>query len=321
MEEFNFSRLKNFSISFLSIPLGLIGFTLTYVKAEQILKIPFKLSNYLLYFTLLVSVIIFSLYVWKLIRLPNEVKKEFNHPIKLNFFPIFAKVFLISSIILLETNLLLSKYFWWIGVILQSGFTLIILSVWIKHNKFEVHHINPSWFIPIVGTIIIPIAGIKHFSPELSWFFFSAGIVWWLILLVIVINRMIFNHPIPDKLVPTLFILFAPPAIGFISYFKLIGEITPFAKMLYYFSLFMFVLVLCQIRMFTRIRFYLSWWAYSFPLVALTVATLLMYLKTQLLFFSVLSWILFASLHIIIILLIFKTIITISRKGICVEDD
>ncbi|MBI9071036.1 MAG: hypothetical protein JEY94_05535 [Melioribacteraceae bacterium] len=28
------------------------------------------------------------------------------------------------------------------------------MSAWIKHEKFQIHHINPSWFIPVVGSIM-----------------------------------------------------------------------------------------------------------------------------------------------------------------------
>jgi len=195
------------------------------------------------------------------------------------------------------------------------------MSVWIRQNKFNINHINPSWFIPIVGSLIIPIAGIKHGFVELSWFFFSVGLIWWLVLFVIVVNRMIFHNPIPNKLIPTLFILFAPPAIGFISFVKIVGELTPFANILYYFSVFMFFLITCQIKMFSRLKFYLSWWAYSFPVVALNVATILMFNQTGYLGFKIFSFILFILLCLILILLIIKTIKGIKRKELCVEED
>lgn len=166
------TRLKNFPISFLAISLGLIGFTLAWQKAEHILQIPFSLSVYLLYATILITVVIFSMYIVKIIIYPSEVKKEFIHPIKLNFFPILAKIFLIASIIYLSLNVTISKYLWWIGVLIQFAFTIIVMSSWIRHEKYEIHHLNPSWFIPVVGSIIIPIAGVNHFSYELSWFFF-----------------------------------------------------------------------------------------------------------------------------------------------------
>jgi len=320
-EKYEFNRLKNFSISFLGICLGLIGFALAWQKAESILNISIKLSSYLLYFSITIIAIVSFTYLLKLIKYPKEVKKEFNHPIKLNFYPIIAKLFLILSIIYLSLNLTVSKYLWWIGVILQFAFTIIIMSAWIKHEKFEIHHINPSWFIPVVGSIIIPIAGVKHFSPELSWFFFSIGLFWWMILTVLVINRVIFHNPIPNKLIPTFFILFAPPVIGFIALTKLLGGLNPFGNLLYYFGLFMFLLIIFQYKMFFKIKFYLSWWAYTFPLSALTIGTLLMYHESGLIFFKILSWMIFALLNLIIFLLIIRTVKAVKNKELCIEEE
>lgn len=318
--EYNLSRLKNFPISFLAICLGLIGFTLAWQKAEEILQTPFVLSPYLLIFSIVISVVVLSTYTVKTIRYFDEVKKEFNHPIKMNFYPILAKLFLIASIIFLGSNLALSRYLWWIGVVIQFIFTIVIMSAWIQHDKFKIQHINPSWFIPVVGCIIIPIAGVKHFSPELSWFFFSIGLFWWLILTTLVINRMIFHNPIPDKLMPTLFILFAPPVIGFISLTKLLGGLNPAGNLLYYFGLFLFVLILFQLRLFFRIKFFLSWWAYSFPLDALAIGTLLMYHQSGLAFFKVASIVILLILNLVILMLLIKTALAMKRRAICIEE-
>lgn len=313
-------RIKHFPISSLAICLGLIGFTLAWQKAEHILHLPFTISNHILYITILLTAVIFSLYLAKIIKYPKEVKKEFNHPIKLNFYPILAKLFLITSLIYLSLNMAVSKYLWWIGVIIQSIFTIIIMSAWIKHEKFKIHHINPSWFIPVVGCLIIPIAGVKHFSPELSWFFFSIGFFWWLILTTIVFNRIIFHHPIPQKLIPTLAILFAPPIIGFIALTKLLGGLNLFGNMLYYFGLFLFILILFQAKTFAKLKFNLPWWAYSFPLDALAIGTLLMYEQTRSIFMYSLSWTVFVFLNVTILLLIMKTIFAVKNKEICIEE-
>ncbi len=312
-------RLKNFPISFLAVALGLIGFTLAWQKAESILKIPFSISTYLIYFSVLVIGIISTVYLVKIFKYPGDVKKEFNHPIKINFYPIIAKLFLILSIIYLAINMTISKYLWWAGVATQFTFTIIIMSAWIRKNKFEISHINPSWFIPVVGCIIIPIAGVAHFSYELSWFFFSIGLFWWIILTTLVINRVIFHNPLPDKLIPTFFILFAPPIIGFIALTKMIG-MTPFGNILYYFGAFMFILILFQFRMFSKLKFYLSWWAYSFPMDALAIGTFLMYHETGLLFFKIASWVIFILLNCIILLLLARTVKAISNRQICIEE-
>lgn len=42
---------------------------------------------------------------------------------------------------------------------------------------------------------------------------------------ILIMNRIIFHNPMPQKLIPTLVILMAPPAIAFMSYTKLVGGI------------------------------------------------------------------------------------------------
>ncbi len=315
------SRLRNFSISFLAICLGLIGFTLAWQKAEEILLLSFSISNYLLYFSLGVIAVVLFIYILKIFRYPAAVRSEFNHPIKLNFYPILAKLFLITSLIYLNIDMNISRYLWWIGVVVQAIFTIIILSAWIRHDKYEIHHMNPSWFIPVVGCLIIPIAGIRHFSPELSWFFFSIGFFWWFILTTLVFNRIFFHNPIQDKLLPTLFILFAPPAIGFIALTKLLGELNIFGNMLYYIAAFLFILIMFQGRRLFHLKFDIPWWAYSFPLDALVIATLLMYHKTGSAFYRYSSWAVFIFLNLIILILISKTFTAVKHKLLCIDED
>lgn len=316
----NLSRLKNFPISFFSIIVGMTGFTLSLIKIEEIFELNLKLSTYSLYFTIFLFIIISTIYIVKLIKHKKEVLNEFHHPIKMNFFPLIAKSFIILSIIYLTIDLRVSKCLWVIGAVLQFIFTIIILSFWINKDKFQIKHMSPAWFIPIVGNILLPIAGIIHFNEYISWFFFSIGLVFWMIIFVIFFNRIIFHEPLESKLVPTFFIAFAPPAIGFISYIKLVGEFDAFAKILYFLALFLFVLIIAQYKMFSKIDFYLSWWAYSFPLSAITLATFLFYHLSQEIFFKYLGTLMFIIFVIIIFLLLLRTLYAISKKRICIEE-
>ncbi|MBI9071035.1 MAG: hypothetical protein JEY94_05530 [Melioribacteraceae bacterium] len=146
------------------------------------------------------------------------------------------------------------------------------------------------------------------------------GFFWWLILTILVMNRVIFHNPIPQKLLPTLFFLFAPPVIGFIALTKLLGGLTPFGNILYYFGLFLFILLLFQAKMFIKLKFNLPWWAYSIPLDALAIGTLLMYEESGSPFFKVLSWTVFIFLNIMILILVLKTTFAIKNKELCVEE-
>lgn len=313
--------IKNFPISFFAIILGMNGFTIALQKIRQIFNIDFQLDIYFLFLTLFVFIFISIIYGLKIFLFKEEIIKEFHHPIKINFFPAFSISFILFATAFLSLNLFLSKVFWIIGVIINFIFTIKIISIWIQHTKFEIKHMNPAWFIPTVGNVIIPIAGVEHFNNEVSWFFCSIGLFFWIILLVIFFNRIIFHDPLPEKLLPTFFILLAPPAVGFISIVKLTGETGVFAKLLYYFALFLFFLLFAQIKLFKNIKnYYLSWWAYSFPLAAITIASVLMFHKTGYLFFKFISLLLFIVLTFVIFLLIYKTIIAIINNKICIEE-
>jgi tellurite resistance protein len=301
--------------------LGLAGFTIALERGVEIIGLSPYFFLFFLYLTVVIFLFLIFAYGSKMVNYFDEVKKDFNSPIKINFFPTFSISFLLLSIAFLSVNPVLSKYLWILGTIFHFLFTLVIISVWIRHEKFKINHMNPSWFIPAVGNILVPVAGVAYFSSEISWFFFAVGLFFWIILLVIFFNRIFFHDPLPEKLLPTLFILIAPPAVGFISYFKLTGVINDFSRILYYFALFLTLLVLTQIKMFSRIKYYLSWWAYLFPLASMSIASALMYHITKYLFFKFIYIFLLLLLALLLFLLAYKTIQAMLKQKICVEED
>lgn len=319
--EHSSTRLYNFHITFFAIVLGMAGFTLAVQKAGGLWHVLHPVSTGLLALTLVLFLLVSAIYLYKGIACAGSIRQELNHPVKINFFPLVAKILLVISVILLERNMTISFICWTVGTALQFIASIFVISEWIQHDRFKIEHMTPGWFIPIVGSIIVPIAGVKHGFVELSWFFFSVGLVFWLVLLVIVLYRMFFHAQIAERLMPTLFILFAPPAIGFIAYVRLTGgSLDGFGRVLYYFALFMLFLVLYQLPHLMRIKFYLSWWAYSFPLAAKTLSSFLMLSLIPGPFFRFIAWFELALLTIIIAILVVKTIQAVGRGEICVAE-
>ncbi len=315
------SRLAHFPISFFATVMGLTGLCIAWEKAEHTFDLPIRLESALLPFAALVFAGLLMLYLLKLYRYPQEVFKELNHPVKLNFFPAISISLILLSIAILKTQPDLSLVLWGIGTALHLGFTLYVMNVWIHHDKFEIHHISPAWFIPVVGNVLVPIAGTAHGYTEVSWFFFSIGILFWLVLFTIIFYRVLFHHPLPEKLMPTFFILIAPPAVGFISYVKLAGGLDNFAHVLYYAGLFLTLLLLTQASRFSRLQFFLSWWAYSFPLAAITIASLVMYRTQHQIGFAVISWLLLSILTLVVTFLLYRTLKAIGGNKICLPED
>ncbi|HNF90288.1 MAG TPA: C4-dicarboxylate ABC transporter, partial [Thiobacillaceae bacterium] len=151
-------------------------------------------------------------------------------------------------------------------------------------------------------------------------FFLSIGLVFWLPLLTIILYRVIFHGSLPERLMPTLFILIAPPAVGFLAYLKLTGEVDAFAHVLYHAALFFTLLLFAQLRWFTRLKFFLSWWAYSFPLTAITVATLVMFEHSGVVAYLRLAGILLGVATVVIAGLLVRTALAVGRREICVEE-
>lgn len=316
----NKARLKYFPIAFFSVIMGLAGLTIAWKKAEVVFNYHWAVSHLVQPVTVAVFIVLGVFYLTKVVRYPEEVLKELNHPVKLNFFPTVSIGLILLSIVMLENYPSLSRWLWMIGVTIHLGLTLYVMTAWIHHTKFEVTHINPAWFMPVVGNILVPIAGVKLYSPEVSWFFFSTGIVFWLVLFTIVMYRLFFHAPLPERFTPTLFILIAPPAVGFIAYFSLSGTIDAFARVLYYCALLLTLLLASNVLRFLRTRFFLSAWAYSFPLAAITIASLIM---TQQLGVQVFAWIataLLAILTLVVVGLSVRTLIAVARGEICIEE-
>lgn len=316
-EQTSASKLEHFPITFFAMIMGMTGLTLAWEKATSVFSAPPIISHILLTLTACLFLIIVLIYLLKIILKTRAVSGEFNHPIKLSFFPAFSISLLLLSVATLEISKSLSLFVWASGSALHLLFTVYVLNQWIHHPKFQIAHITPAWFIPVVGNILVPIAGVEHGYSEVSWFFFSIGLVYWIILKTLVLNRMIFHDPLPGKMLPTLFILIAPPAVGFLSYLKLNGELDNFARILFYAAMFLILLLLSQLPRFARIKFFMSWWAYSFPLAASAIAAQVMYTTLEQPFFYYLAMVLIALASAVISLLFFRTLLAVIRNEIC----
>jgi tellurite resistance protein len=314
------NRLAFFPINIFGAIMGYCGLTVALNHAHQVLDIS---EGFYIFFAMLTS-LFFTLatiaYLIKLIKYPQAVVNEINHPIALNFFPTFSISLLLLSLVFKDLAYDQAKYMWILGALIQFSLLLYILNNWIHHEKWQITHMNPAWFIPVVGNILVPI-GAVHFAHEhVGWFFFSIGLVFWIILNSVVMYRLFFHPPMMKVLEPTLFILIAPPAVGFIAYMGLQGMagVNEFARILYYIGLFLTILLFSQIPRFIKVPFALSWWAYSFPLAAITIATFIMFEQLEFSIFKYLAIFLLATLVTLVLHLTVKTLWAIKNKKLCV---
>lgn len=269
--------IEHFPVSFFASVMGLSGLALAWGKAAEVAGSATIAPSLLALFSAGVFVVLAGFYLAKVVKCPQAVYADFGHPIRLHFIPTISISMILLSAVGFREEAWIAFPMFVAGASLHLILTLAVLNSWLNRDCFEPVHLNPAWFIPIVGNVVVPIAGVPQGYVEISWFFFSIGIVFWLVLFAIITNRVLFHHPLPENLAPTLFILVAPPAAAFLSYMKLTGEVDVLARILFYFALFMTLFLMTQVPRLVRLKFSLSWWAYSFPLAAITAASWTMY--------------------------------------------
>ncbi len=314
------NRLEHFPAAFFSMVMGMAGLTIGWEKAQAVTERSFPFVPWLIGATTVLFAILALLYASKVVLHPSAVREELRHPVRINFMPAMAISLLLLSVVYLGLAPTASHWLWMTGAALQFGFTLFVVNAWIHHEHFQIQHMNPAWFIPAVGNVLVPVAGVPLGYDLVAWFFFSIGIVLWPVLLTIVFYRVLFHQPLPERLMPTLFILIAPPAVGFIAYVRLTGDVDVFARVLYFSAVFFTLLLVTQASRFTRLRFFLSWWAYSFPLAAVSIASMLMAEETGNALFLYLGFGLLTMLSGIVALLLVQTGIAVRRRGICLPE-
>jgi tellurite resistance protein len=312
-------RLRYFPIMMFAIVMGFSGITIVFQKAAEEFGFSALLAQiFVAADTILFGVIAF-LYLAKIVKFFEEVKKEFAHPVRINFFAAVSISMILISIIYHPIAPMFSEVFCIVGTVLHTFLTFYTFSFWINNNM-EITHSNPAWFIPIVGNVLIPIAGSFFLPKEVLIFYFSVGIFFWIILLSIILNRIIFHHQMAVKFMPTLFILIAPPAIGVISYVKIVGEIDFFVHFMYSVALFFTFLLLFMYKNFLNLKFFISWWAFVFPIAAMTISSILMYKKTHAYSYELLSFFLMGAAVCVISIVIYQTFIHIGKKEICIQE-
>lgn len=310
-------RLKHFPVSLFAVTMGLCGITLATQKLAHTIGGFGFAADALLALSMAVFCVIAAFYAAKAVRYPADVVAEWSHPVRISFFPAISISLILIGSALIGHSAQAATVLWGLGAALHLAGTLSVVSAWIGHRSFDALFLNPAWFIPAVGNILVPVAGVRLGFPEISWFFFSVGIVFWIVLLTLVFNRLIFHNPLPARLMPTLVILIAPPALGLISYQQLAPGLDPFSRLLYYAAVLFFLVIVSQAPKLVRLPYALSWWAYSFPLAAFTIATLLYGELTGSPAHRLAGFALYGLLVFVVAVLVMTTLRAIARGEIC----
>lgn len=274
------NRLEHYPVTFFATIMGMTGLTLALHAAETAWGLTGIYSSVIYYVAMGMFGLVSLGYLMKAIKYPQAVSGEWHHPIRIAFFPAISISLLLLATASQSRAPAITEPMWLIGMVLQGILTIAVISSWIGTRAFQTGQLSPAWFIPAVGNVIVPIAGVPLGYVEISWYFMAVGLIFWIVLMTLVMNRLIFHDPLPGKLQPTLVILIAPPAVGMVAWVRLVGEVDSFARILMNGAFLFTLIVAVQLPRIVKLPFAMSFWALSFPVAAGAIASFTYAMKT-----------------------------------------
>lgn len=282
--------LKFLMPGYFAVVMGLSGLTLAWHRAQGLLgdmatgiALVLGLLSALVFLVLLVA----SWLRWQ--RYPAALAEDLRHPVR----HAFVAALPVSVLLLATVGVALGgsggplgpvwNGLWWLGSLGQLWATLWVLGRWLAPAAAAQPgatggpqlwpSVTPVLLIPVVGNVVVPLAGLPLGHSTWSALQFGIGAFLWPVVLALILARRLAHSPLPERVLPAWFITVAPPAVIGVVALQMEAPL-PVAQALWGVSLFFLLWVQPLVRRIATQAFAVPFWAFSFPLAAFTVLTL-----------------------------------------------
>jgi tellurite resistance protein len=229
--------------------------------------------------------------LWRAHRHPDAWADDRRHPVRHVFIAALpVAVILLATVAVVELGPSLpARLAWWAGAAAQAVVTLWVLARWLRTGStapgapnagvggpgpgLAWASVTPALFIPIVGHVLVPLAGVPLGHTPWAAAQFGFGLLFWPVVLALIAVRLAVQGPWPERLRPTVFILAAPPAVVGLSLLQL-GATPLIAFACWGMAVGLAAWGVSQLRAIAAQPFGLPQWGMSFPLAALAALTL-----------------------------------------------
>jgi tellurite resistance protein len=196
----------------------------------------------------------------------STVRSELTHSTVAPFYSLFPISGMLLSVGLEQYAFGIARVLFiifFVGTLLFGGW---ITGQWIV-DESGTDAIHPGYFFPTATGGLIGADGAGRFGfIQWGWMSFGIGMICWLVLSSIILNRIFTYTRLPLALIPTLAIEVAPPAVAGSAYFTLTSQHVDFLA--YILGGYTLLMALVQLRLFSLYRtlpFSASFWSFTFP--------------------------------------------------------
>ncbi|XP_028762761.1 guard cell S-type anion channel SLAC1 [Neltuma alba] len=230
---------------------------------------------WLLALAVLVSVTI--TYILKCIFYFEAVKREYFHPVRVNFFfaPWVVCMFLAIGAPPKIAPGTLHPAIWCVFMAPYFLLELKIYGQWLSGGKRRLCKVaNPSSHLSVVGNFVGAILASKVGWKEPAKFLWAVGFAHYLVLFVTLYQRLPTSEALPKELHPVYSMFIAAPSAASLAWENIYGEFDGLSRTCFFIALFLYSSLVVRINFFTGFRFSVAWWSYTFPMTTASVATI-----------------------------------------------
>ncbi|OWM75584.1 hypothetical protein CDL15_Pgr021748 [Punica granatum] len=272
--------LLRFPISSFGICLGvssqaIMWKALATSESTNFLHVSTIINTVLWSISLALVAIVFLIYLLKVIFYFEAVRREYYHPIRVNFFfaPWIALLFLSMGVPPSVTSKL-HHALWYVLMAPIFCLELKIYGQWMSGGQRRLSKVaNPSNHLSIVGNFVGALLGATMGLKEGPIFFFAVGLAHYTVLFVTLYQRLPTNETLPKELHPVFFLFVAAPSVASMAWAKIQGSFDYGSRIAYFIALFLYFSLAVRVNFFRGFRFSLAWWAYTFPMTGAAIAT------------------------------------------------
>ena len=234
----------------------------------------------------------------RIVLFPKNVFETVSHPVEGSFYATFpiAMLVMAGQWSMRGINADFVALLWWIGMLGTFAASYVVLFRLFTLDKLRLEMVTPAHFIPAVGLVVIPVAGaglagaaqgvMREVYFGINMLGMGAGCFMYIALLAITMARHFLAAGIEGKMTPTLWVHLAPLGVIPLSLLSLLHAAGNEAAFTYgmlvamgFMGASLWWLLLClsmTIRnaLNGKLPFALSWWAFVFPVGAMTVLAL-----------------------------------------------
>ena len=278
------SRLKSDSLtvdriavpaSFFGMILGLVGLGNCWRVAAKLWHLPTWIGESIMLLAVAVWLVLLLLYISKWLWAREDALAEFGHPVLCCFIGLVPVSTVLVALAIAPYSHAIAVALFVVGAIGQLSFGVYRSGrLWMGGRQPEMT--TPILYLPTVaGSFVSAIVASALGYREWSALFFGMGMFSWLALESIIMQRLYLMDALPKPLRPTLGIQLAPPVVGCVAYLGLTsGQPDIFAQILFGYGLLQALILLRLLPWLFQQPFAASYWAFTFGVAALALASL-----------------------------------------------